>query len=267
MKNVETVFVLLTYRNEKDLIDFLNSAKEQVTNYAAVVVNSYYDDESMNKIQNVARQYGCDFLNIENKGYGYGNNQGIAYANEHYNYDYIVVSNPDIIIKQYPKDVFRGMEQAVLAPEIMNKRGRMQNPMVWKKSRLADYLVYKGLKDKIKILFYMGMGINKLIREAFYIIHRKVAVIRVHQPHGSFIIFSKYVIDNIGLPFDENIFLFAEEGDLATVLNENKLSVYYVPQIKVYHKEDGSMQFRDDLDDRLVAANIYVYEKYHKKDR
>lgn len=265
MKSVELVFVLLTYRNEKDLIDFLDSAKEHVTNYAAIVVNSYYDDDSMNRINDVAERYCCDFINIENKGYGYGNNQGIAYANEHYNYEYVVVTNPDIIIRQYPKEVFSGLNRAVLAPQIVNRRGKMQNPMIWKNSSLADFLVYKGLKYSNKVLFYIGMGINKIIRETFYITHRKEEIVRIHQPHGSFIIFSKYVLDHIGMPFDENIFLFAEEGDLATILNDKKIPVYYVPQIKVYHKEDGSMQFRDDLDERLIAANVYVYEKHHKK--
>lgn len=268
MKNVETIFVLLTYRNEKDLKDFLVSAKKQVNDYAVIVVNSFFDNDSMEKIRDIADQYHCDFINIENKGYGYGNNQGIAYANENYNYRYLVVANPDTVIKNYPDKAFEGMEKAVIAPEIINKRGIKQNPMVWKKSSLADYLVYLGLKKNIKIFFYLGLGINKIIRQLFYIMHPNgQKKIKVYQAHGSFIIFSKYVLDKIGLPFDEKIFLFAEEGDLAHILKKQNLAIYYVPEIKVYHKEDGSMQFRDDLDGRLVAANVYVYEKYRKKDR
>lgn len=266
MRTVSIVFVLLTYRNEKDLIDFLNSAREKVEDYVAVVVNSYYDDESLEKIKKVAEEYECHFINIENKGYGYGNNQGVLYANAHFDYQYLIVSNPDIIIKNYSKDFLQGMEKAVVAPRIENAKGNMQNPMVWKKSEVAEALVYTGLKNDNKLLFYMGMGINKVIRILFLLTHRKDQVAQVYQAHGSFIIFSKYVLAQIGLPFDEQIFLFAEEGDLAAVLNKKGLPIYYVPSIVLFHKEDGSMQFREDLNQRLVSANVYVYEKYHKKD-
>lgn len=268
MENVKTVFVVLTYRNEKDLEDFLVSAQKHVNSYAVVVVNSFYDDDSMNKIKNVAEKYNCKFLNVENRGYGYGNNRGIEYANDYYIYEYLVVANPDTEIKSYPESAFTNMENAVIAPNIINKLGKKQNPMVWIKNNMADFFVYKGLKGNIKPLFYMGLGLNKLLRQLFFIIYKnKKGNVRIYQAHGSFIIFSQHVMKKIGLPFDENVFLFAEEGDLATILRKNKLNIYYSPKIEIFHKEDGSMQFRDDLDSRLIDANIYIYEKYHKRSQ
>lgn len=40
-------------------------------------------------------------MNVENKGYSYGNNRGIEYCHNNYEYDYIIISNPDIIIKKF----------------------------------------------------------------------------------------------------------------------------------------------------------------------
>ena len=268
MKRVETVFVLLTYRNADDLSDFLASTKRNVKNYAVIVVNSFYDENTKMKIQEIAKGSDCDFINCENKGYGYGNNRGIEFANIHYKYEYLVVANPDIVIEKYSTEVLNKINQGIIAPRIINKAGKMQNPMVWKKNALANYLVYKGLQKKNKLSFYIGLLFNKLCRGLFFLVtpsSREYA--KIYQGHGSCIIFPHYVLGKLGLPFDENIFLFAEEGDLAEVARKKGIPFYYTPQVRIYHKEDGSMQFRDDLNQQLVEANIYVYEKHQWKDK
>ncbi len=52
----------------------------------------------MRKIEKISFDHSYDFINIENRAYSYGNNIGIKHANEKYNYKYLVISNPDIII-------------------------------------------------------------------------------------------------------------------------------------------------------------------------
>lgn len=74
------LFVVLVYRNSADLYDFIISVKQNFTNYKIVVVNSYYDNESLKVIEDIAISNDCEFINVANKGYSYGNNLGIGYA-------------------------------------------------------------------------------------------------------------------------------------------------------------------------------------------
>ena len=100
--NVEVVIILLTYRNSSDLRNFIEIAKKKCRySYKIICVNSFYDLDSKEKIEKICIHNKIDFLNVENKGYGYGNNQGIIFANDHYNFDYLIISNPDIEIVKF----------------------------------------------------------------------------------------------------------------------------------------------------------------------
>ena len=74
------IAVILVYRNVEDLVECIDSIREKIYSCRIVVVNSYFDDESLNKIKTVAENKDCDFIGIENRGYGYGNNKGIEFA-------------------------------------------------------------------------------------------------------------------------------------------------------------------------------------------
>ena len=89
-----------------------------------IVVNAYYDKQSSEKFEKLTNEYGADFIEIENKGYSFGNNMGIEYALQHYKFKYLVVSNPDIEIKRFVLEDLRGAENAVIGPEIITCTGK-----------------------------------------------------------------------------------------------------------------------------------------------
>lgn len=96
------IIIVLVYRNHEDLEECLQSFRKAIkSNYKCVVVNAFYDEESKIKIKEVSQKYGADFLNEKNKGYGYGNNKGIEYAVNQYDYEFIIISNPDIIVRKF----------------------------------------------------------------------------------------------------------------------------------------------------------------------
>ena len=90
------VFVVLVYRNTKDLEDFFCSLK--VPYSKVVVVNSFFDDKTEQEFQSIAQRNRADFISVPNKGYGFGNNTGCRYALENYKFKYLVISNADIEI-------------------------------------------------------------------------------------------------------------------------------------------------------------------------
>ncbi|MGN8631790.1 glycosyltransferase family 2 protein [Blautia sp. HCP3S3_G3] len=262
MKNVDFVFVLLTYRNFVDLQEFIESAKSQKINAAYIVVDAFYDNESSEKIKAVAEMAQADYLSVPNKGYSYGNNYGIKFAKKNYDFKFLIVSNPDIVLKQFSIDHLEGMEDKVIGPKIINRRNQLQNPMFVSENLLAQRFVYKGLKNHNKLYFYSGIALNK-IRRAIFLKSHGESISSVYQLHGSFVIFGRLALNRIEKVYDENMFLFAEESYLAIKLKIEGICSIYNPHIIVNHKEDGSMGFRNDISNQLKEANIYVFEKYY----
>lgn len=257
------IVVVLVYRNTTDIIDFIESVKKTLHDYKIIIVNSYYDDASKVIFEEISTKYNCVFLNVENRGYSYGNNIGVRYAEENFRYDYIICSNPDIIIKKFDESILRDVPNAIYGPEIITKNGNKQNPMMVRKNKFTRSLIYKGYKRDYRLLIIIGIGINKITREFYRLIYkiRKKSSYCVSQLHGSFIIFSKKSIDVIKTPFDDHLFLFAEEEVLSFRAEEKGIDLIYTTSINVYHKEDGSMKlFSGSLDSEMKKSIIYSYE-------
>lgn len=260
------VMVVLVYRNTDDLEELIESVQQQMTNYRIVIVNSFYDDESERKARQIAENYDCDFMSVENKGYSFGNNVGIEYATDHYDYEYVIVSNPDIIVRNIPRNT-ADLHGDIIAPKIIAADGRPQNPMIVKENKVSEWLVYKGFKNKNRLLVMAGIGINKIFRTIFIRLHKNQTTYPIFTAHGSFLFLSKNAIEKLGSrPYDENIFLFAEESVLAVKAKREGLMTLYNADIFVNHKEDGSMKLGNiSVNNELSKANIYFYETYRKQ--
>ena len=262
MKEYKFVAVVLTYRNSNDLIECIDSMHDKIPSCKVIVVNAFYDDASMNAIRDVAVSKDCDFINIENKGYGYGNNAGIEFANTHYKYEYIIISNPDITIEKFDSDRF--LPNSIYAPQIITRIGRQQNPMVMKRNRSSEFCVYYGFKKDIKLFIMFGLALSKL-SNWWHKLFKKDNY-KIYQAHGSFVIIHQEAIKKMHPIYDEAMFLFAEEGLLAYKALSEKVETYFTKDVVIHHKEDGSMSLADfTIDNELKKANIYFYENYGKK--
>lgn len=261
------IVVALTYRNSNDLKDFLPSVYKHFDNVKVIIVNSYYDEKTKSDIEAIANEYACDFLSVPNKGYSYGNNRGIEYALQNYCFEYLIISNPDIIVKKVTALPHPGDVPALYGSVIVNARGKRQNPLQAKKNSFSSLLIYKGFKNKCQAFLMMGIVINRLTRE-LYLLFKKFHMVGdlVYALHGSFVVFSYAALKKLGLPYDENLFLFAEECVLADKAIAAGINSYLTDAIEVYHKEDGSMNFESDqVYNNLRNANIYYYENYRMR--
>jgi GT2 family glycosyltransferase len=270
---LKIVFIILTYRNTDDILDLIDSIKEKLPsqcNYECVIVNSYYDEETKNKIEKIANDNSYVFINCENRGYSYGNQLGIKYAKDNIDYDFLVIANPDTVIKSFDAKVLSTCSNAIIAPSITNLRNRKQNPMLTRFSRTSYKLMYRGVKYGKSISFNIGRVIN-LFNRKFLLLLRQIVPhkkVKVFQPHGSFIIFSKEALNKLDHePFDNNMFLFGEEGVLSFKAKEKQIPIYYEKGIKILHKEDGSMRFsqKSSINKFLIESNDYFYTHYFKK--
>ena len=259
------IFIILVYRNSDDLEECLESIKAKAADSRVVIVNAFYDEESSARIRGIAEAGGCDFLEEPNKGYSYGNNAGVAYAAEKYDFDYIIISNPDIIIESFDPPADR-LKDCIIAPYIVTKTGKRQNPILAKDCRFAEKLLYYGFKHSNKFVLYAGFAVNKFIRELFVKLNRSRDGAKIYAAHGSFVIIGKDAMEAIGFPlYDDNMFLFEEEFLLAHKAKQAGVKTVFMPRLSIFHKEDGSMKLGDiKINTEESKSFIYYYENYRR---
>ena len=266
-KHFDAVFCVLTYKTELDLKDFIISAKDACGfSFKIVVVNSFYDKESEEKIKAVATDGDCDFISVENKGYGAGNNRGIDFIRENYDFDYLIVSNPDTVIKKFDLKDLKAIkdEYFIAGPKIICRKRKNQNPATVRNCSLANALIYNGYKKDRKLSIYAGYAVNKLVKLLSFYYLKKTPTL--FQAHGSFVIFPKNTLYRLCPVYDENIFLFSEEMDLGYRTKSLNIKSYYLPKIRVYHKEDGSVKLSNvNVYKEGKRSFVYVTDKWKDK--
>ena len=260
-KCFDYLVVLLVYRNVEDLVDFFRFSKLQ--NSKIIVINSFYDKISESNFRKIAEDNDADFLSVPNKGYGYGNNVGINYALRHYNFNYLIVSNADIIVDKIEIDSLKKYGDAIIAPKILNLSGKNQNPsspftpgifLEWMK-----YLCYKRCLRKMIYLIYAYSRLSKMV---YYLISDIKKT--VFSAHGAFVIFPYPIVKRLYPFYNEEMFLFNEEEHLGRLAKEKGISTIYAPEFVIRHKEDGSMNVASiDLFERMRQSYL-VYYKYWK---
>ncbi len=260
METFDYVFVTLVYRNAHDLRGFLASLGRVEGSCKVVVVNSFYDQATRDEARAVCEEHGCVFLNVENRGYGAGNNAGIRFVRAHYRFAYLVVSNPDIEIQALPVPVLEHKERAVmLGPLVRTENGKRQNPYMPAHSALRERLMrfYAG-HPRGMAPFWVAVALNKTHRILFNALSGRRER-RVYALHGSFLLFSEPALQRLGLPFDERMFLFREEDHLARRARGLGIPMLYAPSIRVLHHEDGSVRFLSTETRRYALDSLRIY--------
>ena len=261
-EHFKIIFVVLVYRNYKDLIEFVDSIKD-TKSIKILIVNSFFDLESEKQIRNIAFSLGCDYLNVENRGYGYGNNKGIEYAHSKYDFDFLIVSNPDIIVKEFDSEVINS--NSISGPTIISNRNTNQNPYRVHYNKYLEKMTYNAYKKNRSLILLFIAIYYKIIRELFIIktILLKRNNVEVFALHGAFIIFPFNILNQINFqPFCNKMFLFNEELYLAILCKRKKIKSEFNNKIKVFHKEDGSISLsKIKVNEESKKSYIIYYEK------
>ena len=251
------VFVVLVYRNTKDLEDFFKCLK--TPNSKVLVVNSFYDEDSRAKFEAIALANHADFLNVENKGYGYGNNRGCEYALNNYQFRYLIISNADIEIQKL--DVTQLSSQHITAPKILTLKGKNQNPYMPFFSKLYEKIKYFFVIRRSRLILLCWIY-TRFIREVYLLFHKRGYVF---SAHGSFFVMPFSILKELFPLYNEKMFLFVEEEHLAMLTRTKGIKFYYDSSIVIKHKEDGSVSFLDDINTIGNASYIEFYNTWIKK--
>lgn len=258
-KNYEIIFIVLVYRNTKDLREFFKA--NNVFDSKTIVVNSFYDDETEAVFKQIALENNADFISVPNNGYGSGNNRGIEFALEHYSFDYIIVSNADICIEKFDVSILGIYQDCVIAPKILTLNGKNQNPSSpFSPSRFRERLVswlYRNNHRHMIYVYYIWSRLSKII---FYLLSRFRN--KIFSPHGAFFIIPYTVLKEIVPIYNERMFLFFEEHHFGQLAMKHGIKIVYVPKIVIRHKEDGSISFLSENVFSLMRQSYLEYYDY-----
>ena len=199
-------------------------------------------------------------FNDNNSGFAKGNNIGIECALKDNN-DFIIVSNPDILLEKDDKFLDKINETfskdnniALIGPSILNEKGIEQNPLM--KDRFSSSTIIKK-----KLFFYSRLDIiyyflrvyilfdlvnlyKKNNREKF--IHKGTSISQyAYSLNGCFLIFTPTFFKYFK-GFDPNTFMFCEEHILAEKIYQNRLKSYINLEIRVMHKGGQSVKKDND---------------------
>lgn len=229
MSKKKIVLLVLNYNDYGTTEMFL----KKVENYECISKIIVIDNKSENESLKVLNEYKSNKIDVictdKNGGYAYGNNYGARYAQQKYKPEYIVISNPDVIVEEevilkIVKQLDRSNNTAIGTCKMIEKNGQLNNRFAWK---LPTYF------DNIILCFPI---MSKIFKPTMYrkdILNTKGHVY-VDVVPGSFFIIKSNEFKKVNY-FDENTFLFYEEEILAHKLIKNGLKSIVMTDLEFIH--------------------------------
>lgn len=251
---MKTAIIILNYNDYKTTNDMINQIKDYECLDKIVIVDNCSLDDSYNKL----KKYESDKIKViktdENKGYSYGNNYGIKYLIKNYKIDNIIISNPDIIVKEKDiktliNDLNENSNISLIAP-VIDEHGQISRG--WKIPTYVDELLSN--------INYVHRIAKK--RTLYDYKHYNTRFSKVDVVSGCFFLIKKDVFSDVDF-FDEGTFLYYEENILASKLKKLGYESYIDNNVTIKHNVSIS------IDKNISSIKKYKIlknsQKYYQK--
>ena len=127
---MKTAVIILNYNSKKDTIRYVNEIKGYEILDTIIVVDNHSNAQGEFKSLEQLKSDKVHVIESEkNGGYSYGNNFGLRFLETlEQNYDYVVISNPDVEVSQEAFEAcFKELEEnkkiAACSPIMLNRNG------------------------------------------------------------------------------------------------------------------------------------------------
>ena len=262
---MKLAFVILQYMASDDTMECVASIRRYAgtEDYKIIIVDNCSPDDSCEKVQ---AQYGQDedvvlIRSKSNLGFAKGNNLGYRYVLKHYQPEYVIMLNNDVLliedgIYEVLSDCYRRHDFAVMGPMIFTADGLYtSSPMIADhKGRPDDAPAtkkefQKSIRKYECELFLIRLHIYDLIR---YVYKKFIEKPESHggpdyfkehincRLHGSFLVFSQKYQNHFPSGLDSRTFMYDEEYFLQYHVMNAGMKLLYSPAYRIYHKEDAS---------------------------
>jgi hypothetical protein len=243
MVNKKLSLIIVTYESLALIQDCLDSVYKfnDINDALEIIVVDNDSKDQAALFGFIRNQYGEDVKCIAspgNTGYGAGNNLGVRHASA----ERIVIMNPDV-----------RLVEPVFSPLIAFFDANPDTGMA--SVSFAD----NSCPFFVKPEYYNPWN---LITFKYYVNKKKFNAQKMYLP-GSFVMFDRVVFEKAGL-FDEQIFLYFEEADIATRIEQLGRKVRRIDDLRVFH-----LTHKRKLNEQLIKIEIdsliYYAEKFQYK--
>lgn len=266
---MKVAVLIVNYNDEEDTIKYVTTIeKYDIINRIVVIDNLSTNEGTFNSLLKLESSKVKVIQSDKNGGYDYGNNFGFKYLEKNNeNYDYIIISNPDIEVSQ--KAIAHSLEIiesdkkiAVIAPRMYNKYYKPIRRSSWKARTF--FLDTVHATRSLEILFYIILRNGEYSKDDY-----SKEILEVEAISGAFFIIRSDVFKEIGM-LDENVFLFYEEDILAKELMQRGYKTVSLNSEKFIHYESQtigkSLSYYKKMQ-QLFESKMYYHKKYNNINR
>ena len=262
---MKVAIIVLNYNTEEDTKKYVNQIKDfEILNKIVVVDNKSTTENAFEKLLELKNDKIDVIQSDKNGGYSYGNNYALKYLEkDNENYDYIIISNPDININEEAiRECINKLEErkdvAIVAPRMFDKDNKPIRRSSWKiRTPKLDMIHSTRL---LEILFY-----KKLRKGEYSVEEYKNSELEVEAISGAFFVIRYDVFKQINY-FDEEVFLFYEEDILSRKIKKLGYKILSLNDIKFIHYESKTINKTHSYYKRikqLYKSKIYYQKKYN----
>ncbi|MGJ5633808.1 glycosyltransferase family 2 protein [Nostoc sp. CALU 1950] len=244
--------ILVNYNGKEILLDCLNSIQKfiDIPNYEIILVDNASSDGS---VELVAVNYPHIRLvkQIENRGFGAGNNVGAKFATGEFlfllNTDTVLINN---ILPHLIQLMQADPQVGIIGPKLLNPDGSLQ-------ISVSPALGIKGEYEARQMhQAYQNISQQNLIEQKFQEIQEVDIVV------GAAFFIRSSLFNDLG-GFDENFFMYFEESDLCQRAQYRGYKIIYTPDVSLIHLKGYSIQKAANIMAiEYRRSQIYYYQKH-----
>lgn len=253
--------VTVNYNDSATVVDYVNRILSFKSIDNIIIVDNNSTDDSFKYLNQYYK--GTQKISViqsgRNGGYGFGNNIGVKYAIEHFNADYILISNADVeymdsTISKLLVFMEQEPELAVISPYMLDINKIPVPNCAW---RIPD-------KKQAFVAAIVGIRRNTGL---LYDFDKKTSLKYVDCVAGSLLLVRSKAFQEIG-GYDENIFLFCEETLLGIRMKQFGWKSAIVQQEYFIHAHSVSIkktyQSKKKRDLLTWNSRKYILQKYYE---
>ena len=239
---LQVSIIIVNYKTPQLVIDCVNSIEKNSSgvDFEVIVVDNHSEDDSVERLSKDNR-----IILIEssrNGGFGYGNNLGMKVASGKY---FFLLNSDTLLVDNAIKDFYDYAE-------------RHEPKTLYGCYLIGDDGTYRG-----SFHYFPALTISAFFRRLF----RKQNYTpdytdkEVECICGADMFIPRTAIEECG-GFDENIFLYGEEGELQLRMAKAGYKRMLLSAPKIIHLEGKSLEQSDEKRKIMLRSHFYVLKKY-----
>ena len=252
--------LVLNYNDYVTTTSFVELVKKFSNVGRILIVDNKSTDDSLERLKYIQSQKVFLLESPQNGGYGAGNNLGVRYLSERFHSEYILLSNPDVIVSEKVllkmEDFLRShSDYAIVSPFMCNAEGVRQGntalriPSKWEYILSSDLL----LKKYIHSFNYETIELEN------------AGVKDVGCVSGSMFLMRTEDMLKYGM-YDESIFLYCEEVVLGKKILKSGKKIGLLTNLNYIHNHSVSISrtFNSIVSKHrlYLQSKMYVIKKY-----